>query len=43
MSDSPFFLWSIAEAWQWLVHVPVLGFVLLLVMLLVMLLFVVWV
>lgn len=23
---APFFLWSIADAWGWLIHVPVLGF-----------------
>lgn len=21
-----FFLWSVAQAWDWLIHVPVLGF-----------------
>lgn len=29
MTHSIFFLWSIADAWAWLTHVPVLGFVLL--------------
>ena len=24
-----FFLWSMADAWDWLIHVPVLGFLIL--------------
>lgn len=27
-----FFFWSIAEAWDWLVHVPMLGFACLLIL-----------
>jgi hypothetical protein len=29
MMDHPFFMWTIIEAWDWLIHVPVLGFILL--------------
>ena len=29
MAETPFFLWSIAEAGGWLINVPVFGFVLL--------------
>ena len=35
--DKPFFLWSIADAWNWLVHVRVLGFILLVILALVIL------
>jgi hypothetical protein len=27
----PFFLWTLAEAWDWLINVPALGFIVLLV------------
>jgi len=26
VAESPFFLWSIAEAWDRLIHVPIVGF-----------------
>lgn len=25
--DNPFFMWTIPEAWNWLIHVPTLGFI----------------
>ncbi len=25
VEESPFYLWTITEAWQWLIDVPVLG------------------
>jgi hypothetical protein len=28
----PFYMWSILEAWNWLTHVPILGFVMLIVL-----------
>jgi hypothetical protein len=28
--DSPFYAWSILEAWDWLANLPFLGFILLL-------------
>lgn len=30
MTGHPFFMWSIAEAWDWIVHLPALGFLALL-------------
>lgn len=27
----PFFLWTLTEAWDWLINVPALGFIVLLV------------
>jgi hypothetical protein len=27
--DDPFFMWTIAEAWDWLIHAPILGFIVL--------------
>jgi len=24
---SPFFMWTIVQAWDWLIHLPVLGFI----------------
>ena len=39
-ADSPFFMWSIAEAWGWLIHVPIIGFVLLVIAALIVGLFV---
>jgi hypothetical protein len=29
---TPFYLWSIAQAWEWLINVPVLGIVFLVVL-----------
>jgi hypothetical protein len=29
MGDHPFFMWTIIEARDWLIHLPVLGFILL--------------
>ena len=26
IEETPFYLWTIPEAWQWLIDVPVLGF-----------------
>ena len=31
-TDHPFYMWSLAEAWQWLINLPVLGFVILVVL-----------
>jgi hypothetical protein len=31
-SPTPFFAWSILEAWGWLIHVPFLGFLFLLML-----------
>ena len=28
-TENPFYKWSIVEAWDWLVHLPVAGFALL--------------
>lgn len=28
-SEQPFYMWDIAEAWEWLSRVPILGFALL--------------
>jgi hypothetical protein len=30
MTDHPFFMWSIVEAWNWVAHLPALGFLALL-------------
>ena len=31
MDDHPFFLWSLAEATHWIIHLPLLGFLALIV------------
>ncbi len=31
-TENPFYMWSIVEAWDWLVHLPVAGFALLVVL-----------
>jgi hypothetical protein len=28
-AENPFYLWSIAEAWDWLINLPFLGFAML--------------
>ncbi len=38
-AEQPFYLWSLAEAWDWLVNLPVLGFVALLFLAVVVVLF----
>ncbi len=32
IAESPFYLWSMVEAWEWLIHVPALGFATLLLL-----------
>jgi hypothetical protein len=32
MTPTPFYLWSLAEACEWIIHVPIIGFILLLVL-----------
>ncbi len=27
IGEKPFYMWTIVEAWDWLIHLPVLGFV----------------
>ncbi len=27
IEESPFYMWTITEAWNWLIDVPILGFV----------------
>ncbi len=27
IEESPFYMWTITEAWNWLIYVPTLGFV----------------
>ncbi len=29
IGETPFYMWTIVEAWDWLIHLPILGFVLL--------------
>ncbi len=29
VGENTFYMWTIVEAWDWLIHLPVLGFVLL--------------
>lgn len=29
-TDTPFYMWTLVEAWEWLINVPVLGFIFLL-------------
>ena len=31
-TETPFYMWSIIEAWDWLAHLPVAGFALLVVL-----------
>ena len=40
-SENPFYMWSILEAWDWLINVPVVGFILLFIFLFVLGIFVV--
>ena len=28
-TENPYYMWSIVEAWDWLIHLPVAGFALL--------------
>ena len=41
--DTPFFMWSIADACSWLVHIPVLGFILLAILALIIIGVGVWI
>ena len=40
-AESPFYLWSMVEAWEWLIHVPALGFATLLLLAVILILLVI--